>query len=424
MERKVTKLEHAHVQVEVKVDEATWKAAQKKAFDKLAANVQVQGFRKGKAPENLVKGKIDPVKVMDNAINALLPEIYRDIIVNDGVKPFAQPKVDVTKLSLTELEVKFTIVTAPEVKLGKYNGFEIGKEEVSVTDEEVTKAVEDVQKQNAVLVVKEGASALGDTVVIDFVGTIDGVAFDGGSAENHELELGSHQFIPGFEEQLVGAKADEDRDVNVTFPENYVENLKGKAATFKIKVHEVKEKSMPVLDEDFVSELNIENVKSVDEYKAFVRKNLEAKAAQDADNAYYQDIVKQIRDGSKIEIAQEIIDSEVDAMKENFSKQLAQQGLDMKKYLEITGVKEEDMTKQMASEAEVNIRSVLVLDEIAKIEKIEVTEADLEFEYAKIADQYKMEIDKVKEILGQNKDRMMQEIRARRIRDFLFANNK
>ena len=191
MERKITKLEHSHVQVDVVVDEKTWKDAQDKAFNKLAENVTVDGFRKGKAPKDLVRKRIDGMKVLDEAINSLLPKIYNEILTEDKIQPFARPQVDVTKVSDTELEVKFVLVTAPEVKLGKYKGFEIGKGEVKVTEEDVNNALEAARKDNASLVVKEGESALGDTVVMDFLGTVDGVPFEGGAAENYELELGS-----------------------------------------------------------------------------------------------------------------------------------------------------------------------------------------------------------------------------------------
>ena len=242
MERKVTKLEHSHVQVDVVVDEQSWKNAQDKAFNKLAENVTIDGFRKGKAPKNLVKARIDQMKVLDEAINSLLPKIYEEILTEDKIRPYARPQVDVTKVSDTELEVKFVLVTAPEVKLGAYKGLEIGRKEVKVTKKDVEEALEGTLKDNASLVVKEGDAELGNVVVMDFVGRINGEAFDGGSAQNHELELGSHQFIPGFEEQLVGHKAGEKVDVNVTFPENYTDALKGKPAVFECIIHEVKEK--------------------------------------------------------------------------------------------------------------------------------------------------------------------------------------
>ena len=223
MERKVTKLEHSHVQVDVVVDEKTWKDAQEKAFNKLAENVTIDGFRKGKAPKNLVKARIDQMKVLDEAINALLPKIYEEILTKDQIRPFARPVVDVTKVSDSELEIKFVLVTAPEVELGAYKGLEIGKKAVKVTKKDLEEALEGTLKENASLVLKEGEAAMGDIVVMDFAGKINGELFDGGSAQNHELELGSHQFIPGFEEQLVGHKAGETVNVNVTFPENYTE---------------------------------------------------------------------------------------------------------------------------------------------------------------------------------------------------------
>ena len=268
MERKITKLEHSHVQVDVVVDEKTWKGAQDKAFNKLAENVTVDGFRKGKAPKNLVKDKIDPMKVMDEAINALLPKIYEEILTEDKIRPFARPAVDVTKVSDTELEVKFILVTAPEVKLGAYKGLEIGKKAVKVTKKDIEEALEGTLKENASLVLKEGEAAMGDIVVMDFAGRINGELFDGGSAQNHELELGSHQFIPGFEEQLVGHKAGETVNVDVTFPENYTEELKGKPATFECKIHEVKEKKLPELNDEFVKELKVEGIETVEAFRA------------------------------------------------------------------------------------------------------------------------------------------------------------
>ena len=242
MERKVKKLEQGHVEVLVTVDEKTWKDAQEKAFNKLAENVTIDGFRKGKAPKNLVRSRIDQMKVLDEAINALLPKMYQEIIEKDGVRPYARPQVDVTKVSDTELEVKFLLAVAPEVKLGKYKGLEIGKKEAKVTKKDVEEALENTLKDNATLVVKEDVAAKGDTVVMDFVGKINGEAFEGGSANNHELELGSGQFIPGFEDQLVGHKAGEEVLVKVKFPENYTPELKGKDAEFECKIHEVKAK--------------------------------------------------------------------------------------------------------------------------------------------------------------------------------------
>ena len=423
MERKVTKLEHSHVQVDVVVDEKSWKNAQDKAFDKLAANVTIDGFRKGKAPKNLVKAKVDPMKVLDEAINALLPKIYQEILEKDDIKPYARPQVDVTKVSDTELEVKFVFVTAPEVKLGKYKGLKIGKGEVKVTAKDVDEAVEQTRKENASLIVKEGESAMGDTVVIDFTGRIDGVEFEGGSAQNHELELGSHQFIPGFEEQLVGHKAGDKVDVNVTFPDNYTEELKGKAAVFECLVHEVKEKKLPELNDEFVKELKIQGVEDVAGLKAHKKQELQRNKEIEARREYMGKLIAEIAKGSEVDLADEIIANQVESRKEDMVKRIKQSGLELEQYLQILGQSEEQFEAQIREQAIKEVTEYIVLEEIGKAEQIEITDADLEFEYAKIADQYNMSIDDVKKALANNAGEFRNNLKMQRIDDLLYREN-
>lgn len=424
MERKVTKLEHSHTEVLVTVDEQAWKAAQDKAFKKLAANVQVDGFRKGKAPANLVKGKIDPMKVMDEAINSLLPTLYSDLIREEKLEPVARPQVDVTKLSDTELEVKFVIVTAPEVKLGKYKDLEIGKAEVSVSEEEVKKAIDDLLKNSASLVTKEDVAKEGDTVVMDFVGTIDGEKFDGGSAQNHELELGSHQFIPGFEEQLVGHKAGEHVDVNVKFPENYVEELKGKEAVFACDIHEVKEKKLPELNEEFIKELAMPGVENLEQLQAAKKDELLKQKEGQARREYIAKLFEAIAKDSNIDLPDEIVESQVESRKSDLEKRMQQSGLNLESYLQILGQKEEDFLEQLRKDSRRDITNYFISEEVGKAEKIEVTDADLEFEYAKIAEQYKMKVEDVKKALSAQEGEFRNNLRMQRIEDFLFTNNK
>ena len=423
MERKVTKLEHSHVQVDVVVDEKSWKNAQDKAFDKLAANVTIDGFRKGKAPKNLVKAKVDPMKVLDEAINALLPKIYQEILEKDDIKPYARPQVDVTKVSDTELEVKFVFVTAPEVKLGKYKGLKIGKDEVKVTAKDVDEAVEQTRKDTASLIVKEGESAMGDTVVIDFTGRIDGVEFEGGSAQNHELELGSHQFIPGFEEQLVGHKAGDKVDVNVTFPDNYTEELKGKAAVFECLVHEVKEKKLPELNDEFVKELKIQGVEDVAGLKAHKKQELQRNKEMEARREYMGKLIAEIAKGSEVDLAEEIIANQVESRKDDVVKRIKQSGLELEQYLQILGQTEEQFEAQIREQAIKEVTEYIVLEEIGKAEQIEITDADLEFEYAKIADQYNMSIDDVKKALANNAGEFRNNLKMQRIDDLLYREN-
>lgn len=424
MERKVTKLEHSHVQVDVVVDEKTWKDAQDKAFNKLAENVTIDGFRKGKAPKNLVKSKIDPMKVLDEAINALLPKVYEEIITKDGIRPYARPAVDVTKVSDTELELKFVLVVAPEVKLGKYKGLNIGKGEAKVTPEDVEAALEGARKDNATLVVKEGEAAMGDTVVLDFLGKIDGTAFEGGAAENYELELGSHQFIPGFEEQLVGHKAGEKVDVNVKFPENYTEELKGKEATFECTLHEVKEKKLPDLNDDFVKELKIEGIETVEAFRARKEQDLLAQKENEARRQYMAKLIEAIAKDSEVDLAEEIIANQVQSRKDDMVKRIEQSGLKLDQYLQILGQTEEQFEAQLREQALKETTEFIVLEEIGKAEKIEVSDADLEFEYAKIAEQYKMKLEDVKKALANNLDEFRNNLKMQRIDEMLYNENK
>ena len=424
MERKVTKLEHSHVQVDVVVDEKTWKDAQEKAFNKLAENVTIDGFRKGKAPKNLVKSRIDQMKVLDEAINALLPKIYEEILTKDQIRPFARPAVDVTKVSDSELEVKFVLVTAPEVKLGAYKGLEIGKKAVKVTKKDLEDALEGTLKENASLVLKEGEAALGDIVVMDFAGKINGELFEGGSAQNHELELGSHQFIPGFEEQLVGHKAGETVNVNVTFPENYTEELKGKPAVFECKIHEVKEKKLPELNDEFVKELKVEGIETVEAFRARKEEDLKKQKELEARREYMSKLIEEIVKGSKIDLADEIVENQVESRKEDMVKRIEQSGLTLEQYLQILGQKEEQFVAQLREQALKETKEYVVLEEIAKVEKVEITDADLEFEYAKIAEQYKMKVEDVKKALAANLGEFRNNLRMQRIDDLLYNENK
>lgn len=424
MERKVTKLEHGHVQVDVVVDEKSWKEAQDKAFNKLAENVTIDGFRKGKAPKNLVKSHVDPMKVLDEAINALLPSIYQDIIEKDGVRPYARPQVDVTKVSDTELEVKFLLAVAPEVKLGQYKGLEIGKKEVKVTKKDVEQALEDTLKENASLVVKDSEAALGDTVVMDFVGKVNGEVFEGGSAENHELELGSHQFIPGFEEQLVGHKAGEKVVVNVKFPENYTEELKGKDATFDCTIHEVKAKKLPELNDEFVKELKVEGIETVEAFRARKEEDLKKQKENEARREYMGKLVEQIVKNSKLDIANEIIDNQVESRKEDMVKRIEQNGLKLEQYLQILGQSEEQFLAQIREMAVKETSEYIVLEEIGRVEKLEVSDKDLEAEYKKISEQYKMKVEDVKKALANNLDEFKNNLKMQRIDEFLYNENK
>ena len=425
MEINVKKLEKCHVEATVDVDKEMWKGAQDKATKKALANVTVKGFRKGCAPEAMARKYVNQGEVLDTAINSLLNDLYVAVLKEKEITPFIQPKVDVTKVTLDELTVVFKIVTAPEIEMGAYKDLEIGKVEAKVEDKDLEEAINKDLKNNATLVVKEGKSEKGDTIVFDFVGKVDGVAFDGGSATNYELELGSNSFIPGFEDQLVGYASGDHVDVNVTFPENYTPELKGKAAVFACDIHEVKQKKLPVLDDDYVAEQNIENVKTVDEYKAKKKEELLKQAENNAKNAYIGKVLENIRNNSKVEIADEVIEEQMESRKQEITNRMKQNGLDMDSYLQIIGQSKEQFDEQLKKDVEMNIANFVILELVAKNENLVVTDEEFEFELSKIAETYKMSIDDVKKNLGpQGMGQFKNNMQMSRSEDFLFNNNK
>ena len=424
MERKVTKLEHCHTEVLVNVDKDLWKKAQDKAFNKLAANITIDGFRKGKAPLNMVKSRIDQGRMFNEAINEVLNPVYQDILQNEDIQPMARPSFDVTKLSDDELELKVIIVTAPEAELGKYTGIAIGKQTAEVSEEDVEASINELLKQNATIAPKDGQAENGDIVVIDFEGSVDGVPFEGGKAENHELELGSHSFIEGFEDQLVGSSAGIEVDVKVKFPENYgPEEIAGKDAVFHVKVNEVKQKILPELNDEFVKELNMPNVETVLQLKDTRREQL-LKQKENANKQQYLDkLLEEIRKESKFDIPEEILAEETENRKKDLENRLKQSNIDLEQYLVLTRKSEEDLNKQLKVEAEKGLQSWLVLDTVGKKENINITEEEVEFELAKMADQYNMSIDQIKQALGQQIGQFRSNLLMSRIENFLFDNN-
>lgn len=417
-------LEACHTQVDVVIDEEKWKEAQKASFKKLAKDVQVDGFRKGNAPEALVRKHIDQGRLLDDAINSLLPEAYKEALEKGKLEPFAQPKVDVTKLSDTELEVRFIVVTGPKVELGKYKGLELGKKEVKVTAKEVEEAIEEVRKQNASLVLKEGAAEKGDTVVMDFSGTVNGEKFEGGSAQNYELELGSGSFIPGFEDQLIGVKANEHRDVKVTFPEQYTPELAGKAAVFACDVHEVKTKKLPDLNDEFVKDLAIAGVESVEALKENKKAELTSSKEAKEKREYLEKLYAEIAKGSKVEIPQEMIDEQAENMKKDMENRMKQSGLTFEQYLQFTGTKEEAFMENLKKDAKKDITNYFILEKVGELEKLELTDADIEEEYKKLAEQYKMKVEDVKKALSTQLEQFKHNLRMTRIEEELVKNNK
>lgn len=424
MKSTVKSLNETKFEVTCEVEEKAWKDAQEKARKKLYEKLEIKGFRKGHVPPDIAKKHVNEGEVFNEAINIVLPDTFANAMKDNKLNPLIQPQVNVEKFSTTSLTLKFTVVTAPKVELGNYKGIKITKKEVKVTDKDVDDEIKQLLDQNAELVLKEGPAKKGDTVILDFEGFVDGKPFEGGKASNYELALGSGQFIPGFEDQLVGLKKDDKKDVKVTFPKDYVENLKGKEATFKCVIHEVKEKKVPALNDDTVKEMKLPNVKSVTELKASKHNEITKRKQAEVDNAYYSDLIDAIVKNAKVAVADEIITEEVKNMKANLTQRIEQNGLKFDQYLQITGQKLEDLEKKMKVDAEKNIRAYLVLEAISEKEKITVSDADLQAEYKRFADMYKMEVKKVEEIFSKDLNSLKNQIASRKLHDKLVELNK
>ena len=424
MERKVTKLEHCHTEVLVNVDKDLWKKAQDKAFKKLAENVTVPGFRKGKAPVNMLKGHIDQMKLFNEAINNVLNPVYQDILENEKLEPMARPSFDVTKLSDEELELKVTIVTRPEAELGQYTGYKLGKSEPEVSEEEVDASLEELRKQNATVTPKDGQAENGDIVVIDFEGFVDGVPFEGGEAKNHELELGSHSFIEGFEDQLVGSSAGIEVDVKVKFPDNYgPEEIAGKDAVFHVKVNEVKQKVLPPLDDEFVKDVNLPNVETVEQLRDNRREQLLRQKQAQAKNEYLNKLFEEIKKVSKFDIPEEILADETANQRKQLENKLQQSGLNIEQYLALTRMSEEQLNEQLKAEAQKGLETFLIMDAVSQKQEITISDEELEFELAKMADQYQMTIDQIKQALSQQMGQFRHNMLMNRIETYLYENN-
>ena len=373
------------------------------AFNKVKKNLNAPGFRKGHMPRAVFNQKFGEEALYDDALNAILPAAYEAAIAELGLDVVAQPKIDVKSIEKgQDWTLTAEVVTEPEVKLGAYKDLEVSVEaSKEVTDEEVDAKLESERKNLSELVVKEGAAENGDTVVIDFVGSVDGVEFDGGKGENHSLELGSGQFIPGFEDQLVGAKAGDEVEVKVTFPEDYqAADLAGKAAVFVTKVNEVKAKEVPALDDELAKDLDDE-VETLDELKAKYRKELEAAkeiAFDDAVEGAALDLA--VENAEIVELPAEMVEDEVHRAMNEFMGNMQRQGISPEMYFQITGTTQEDLHKQYEADADKRVKTNLVIEAVAAAEGFDATEEEIQKEINDLAAEYNMEVSQVSALLS------------------------
>lgn len=371
------------------------------AFNKVKGNLNVPGFRKGKVTRQVFNRMFGEEALYEDALNAVLPKAYDAAVAEAGLDVVAQPKIDVKSMEKGQDWVITAEVTVkPEVKLGEYKNLTVAKQEREVTDADVEERLNQKRNQQAELVVVEEPAKEGDTVVIDFEGFKDGVAFEGGKGENYSLELGSGSFIPGFEDQLVGAKAGDDVEVKVTFPEDYqAEDLAGKEAIFKVKVHEVKEKELPTLDDEFAKDVDDE-VETLDELKAKIREELTATKASQAQEAVHDEALrKAVENAEVVELPHVMVHDEVHRAMDEFLNNMQRQGISPEMYYQLTNSTEADLHKQFEQDAELRVKTNLVIEAIVKAENLEATEEEIEKEIAELAETYNMPVDQVKRLL-------------------------
>ena len=395
------------------------------AFKKVVKQINVPGFRKGKVPRPIFEQRFGVEALYQDAIDILLPDAYGEAIDETDIKPVAQPEVSVTQIEKgKDFIFEATVTVEPEVKLGDYKGLEIEKQETELSDDELQEAIDHSLGHLAEMVVKEdGVVENGDTVNIDFSGSVDGEEFEGGQAEGYDLEIGSGSFIPGFEEQLEGMKVDEEKDVVVTFPEEYhAEELAGKEATFKTKVNEIKFKEVPELTDEIANELDAE-ANTVDEYKENLRKRLAEQKATDAENVEKEDAITKATDNTTIDIPEAMVNTELDRMVSEFAQRIQQQGLDLQTYFQISGQDETQLREQMKDDAEQRVKTNLTLTAIAEAEKIEATDEDIDKELEKMSKQFNISVEDIKNTLG-NTDIIKNDVRIQKVIDLLRDNVK
>ncbi|MCE5022380.1 trigger factor [Staphylococcus haemolyticus] len=395
------------------------------AFKKVVKQINVPGFRKGKVPRPIFEQRFGVEALYQDAVDILLPEAYSEAIDETGINPVAQPEINVTQIEKgKDFEFEATVTVEPEVQLGDYKGLEIEKQDSELTDEDLQEAIDHSLGHLADMVVKEdGAVENGDTVNIDFDGYVDGEQFEGGQADGYDLEIGSGSFIPGFEDQLVGVKTGEEKDVVVTFPEEYhAEELAGKEATFKTKVNEIKYKEVPELDDEIANELD-SDANSVDEYKENLRKRLSEQKAEEAENVEKEEAINKATDNATIDIPQAMIDTELDRMVQEFGQRIQQQGLDLQTYFQISGQDESQLREQMKDDAEQRIKTNLTLSAIADKENIEANDEDIDKELEKMSKQFNISVEDIKNTLG-NTDIIKNDVRIQKVIDLLRDNAK
>ena len=424
MSSEILKKENSVVTLKLTIDAQSFDKACKDAYNKNKTKFNVQGFRKGKAPMSIVEKFYGEGVFFEDAVNTLFPDAFEAAVKEHDLDTVARPEIDVEEIGKGKnLVIIADVAVKPEITLGEYKNLTVEKPDSEVTDEEVEKEIEAMREQNARFVTVEDREVKEkDMLLIDFNGKVDGVEFEGGQAENYSIIVGSDTFIPGFEEQLIGMKLNEEKDLSVKFPEEYhAENLAGKDAVFTVKVNEIKEKELPELDDEFAKDVS--EFDTLEDLKADAKAKLQKTKDEYADRELENKLVKMAAENATVEIPEAMIDSQVENMVYDFEYQLKYQGLDLENYLKFTNMSIEGLKEQMRPDAKSRVLNSLVIEAISKSENIESTEEDLEQELAKMAESYKMEVDKLKSTLRpSDMDYIKDTVVARKTVEFIKGN--
>ncbi|GEL07191.1 trigger factor [Salisediminibacterium halotolerans] len=412
----------------VEVDSERFNKALDEAFKKVVKDVNIPGFRKGRVPRQIFEQRFGVESLYQDAVDIVLPQAYSEAVEEAGIEPVDQPQIDIEEIEKgSPLKFKATVTVKPEVELGQYKGLAVDAQDTEVTAEEIDQEIEQLREQHADLAaVEDGEVQSGDTVVMDFEGFVDGEAFEGGQAENYTLEIGSGQFIPGFEEELIGAKSGEETEVNVEFPEEYhAEELAGKPAVFKVKVHDIKRKDLPELDDEFAKDVNEEH-ESFEDLKQEVTDRLKKQKEDDAEMAKKDALVEQATENTTIDLPDAMIDTEADRMLEEFGQRLQQQGMSLDMYYQFAQTDAEGMKEQFKEDAEKRVRMNLTLEAISEAENIEVSEEDIDAEIEKMAEMYQRPAEEIKQILSMQggTDTLKNDLKVRKAIELLVENSE
>jgi trigger factor len=373
-----------------------WAELQDEAFEKVNKKAKIDGFRPGKAPRSAYEKKYGKQDILFEAADMAIKKEYERLLTKEKVMPVIEPKVDLVKCDDNELEVKFIFVLEPKVELGKYTNLGVKKEKVKVTKEEIDHRIHHLLEDYAEMIVKDGKVENGDTAIIDFKGLKDGVAFDGGTAENYSLTIGSNTFIPGFEDALIGMSKGEEKDIDLTFPEDYMaEELKGQKVVFKVKVNEIKTRVVPKLDKDFFDDLGMEGVTNKEELEHEVKHEIEHQKEHEMEHVYEEKCLEAASENMKVEICDELIDDEVEHMYNEFMQRMAMQGVSEEMYFQYTKAKKEDITSQMKEDALKRLKYRYLLKEIINVEKIKVTDKEAKARVKEMASMYQVDEDTI-----------------------------